>query len=291
MLVNHSGTRDYTSLNTNGFVRRGYSYPIFIYEGFHWGGPLVWGYPTPEPWDDSQATDWGNGSTGIIVEPNVFYEPLSIGTYHGAADDTQYINHRTFGSMLTLFMDYDYTTVPSGRKLVWSAEPVYYYQGYHNQYNGINETINVNYANKIHFLASGNNSRSAPLTFIHNSQVSHDMGLTAHMNSYYGSYNSSNRHHFGFNPNGCRKNTCQKKWCYVQGKYLAHTGPLLEAGVMISYGEIPEGTNLDPLYFISMYHSYEFRDWPYSGIICNKVKIWETDMGDYDRSGGISLSS
>ena len=103
VLVNHENSKDYTLMSKKGFVRRGFSYPITIHSDFHWGGPV--------------NTAGSNSGTSTF---NASYFDFANHSTFGSNDG---LGFTSYENKISYFWNYDYDTVPSGRKLIWTFNP------------------------------------------------------------------------------------------------------------------------------------------------------------------------
>ena len=264
VLVNHENSKDYTLMSKKGFVRRGYSYPILIHDDVHWGGPVGVINSNNE-----------NGCTGTFA-PNYFGHLLSYGQPGNWADSYSY-PLPTKGSKISHFWDYDYSYVPSGRKLTWTFEIIAIHRGGHN-----GETAYSNYSeliNRIDFNMEGFSDMSNPVSIMHNADSSF-AGLESY--NYPNSWSSSRKHHFGYRAGGCRTGAYghTTKWCYHALHDWIPFITSINPGTYVSYGDIPSNTSVQNLYLISgslttsVSNNTSYND---SGVNLGRLRIWEVD--------------
>ena len=267
ILINHMNTKDYTLLDNTGLTRRGYDYPILIYSGLHWGGPIV------------NSANYGKNSVDDTWAANYFESPLSVGgPYSGT--DYRLFPHQTHGCKISHFWNYDYDSVPSGRKLIWTFDR----KVSHQQNNTVVEEKywknNIDYGH-------GRND----VVFMHNSTLDYAGGFWTqksgsnydnYWHQYSENYNADWRHHFGYLQGGCRKDHVHTdKWCYHGIDIWQHEMKLVSqyyhgVSLFVSYGEIPAGTDVSNLYLIAGFNSDSSQNHIANGIYCGDFKIWET---------------
>ena len=265
ILVKH-GTDDYSKIYDGGFSRRGFDYPVHIYSGYHWGGPIHY------------TANNGENSTTTTFPANFFERPFSLGgPYVGAGHRT--FPHATKGCKISHFWGYDKTTVPTGRKIIWTFQK----RITHQRGNIIVPT--KYWTNRIDY-----DHGRRDIEFMHNSNKDYAAGFWTsngdaydhYWHRYNNDYNADGQHHFGYWPSGCSKHVHNDTWCYhglefweQDMKYVASN--YHGSSLYISYGEIPAGTNVSNLYLLSGFASNssttQIRDGIYAGII----NIYETD--------------
>ena len=265
ILVKH-GSDDYSQIISTGFNRRGFDYPILIYSGYHWGGPIYY------------TANNGQNSTQTTFPANFFERPFSLGGPYSGQPHRKF-PHAIKGCKISQFWGYDKTTVPTGRKLVWN------FQRLIANSRG-NVATDKFWNNDIDYDHGRRDTQ-----FMHNSSIDYAAGFWTsngvgtwdhYWDRYNNDYNADGQHHFGYWPDGCSKHVHNDAWCYHGLRYWQSDMEYVSSNyhgssLYMSYGEIEAGTNVQNLYLLSGFNSNSsttnIKDGIYGGIFT----IHETD--------------
>ena len=294
ILVKHA-ENDYSKIyagdanNLGGFNRRGFDYPILVHDALHWGGPVV----------GQENYTWDLNVTSTH-DANSFQTPLSYGQ-PGGFSDKFYFPHETYGCKVSHFWNYDFTTVPEGRKLTWIFTPIASHNGNYDGGIGDDSKYRIDlkmnegpqYENQPESVRS---PRGRELTIMHNSNIGYGGGMEDISFGVYpfNSWSYSERHHFGFRNTGCQSdgqtNGHSSKWCFAgfhnNVRFLKDFSDWWNVqngtthNTYVSYGEIPAGIDVTDLYVLSAYTTkdlYSYGQLPAPGIMLGNLKIWETN--------------
>ncbi len=249
ILVNHENSKDYTTLNENGFVRRGFDYPIIIHSGFHWGGPV----------------NTGGSTSGTNTFNSSYFDYNNHGQYGGGNSGLGFASRE---NRISYFWNYDNTYVPTGRQLIWTFTPTISKGG-----SGAGESISDNEVRAYRFWGSGNDADSYWGGDGGGSEFSYNFALMH--------YESSND--AGMNSHSYTQGNMGTRGWGVDGSAYAYNGQFIpsylagSSGKAVSYGIIPSGTNVTYLYLIAGVSGTRSELGHESHCHGGILTIWETD--------------
>jgi len=271
ILIKHTNNDDYTTINIDGLHRRSYPYPILIHSAFHQGWPGAY-----QDTGDHPAPNQGIGDDGTAVYTDCYVGYSNSQFLYPQDDNGDPLTETDLtihGCNIAQHWDYDKTTVPPGRKLVWTFTPKA-----ENKISSTGMTSPQDGENRHKAIQPQVEWAGDSWIFLHNAE---DCFRSYEWQDSGGSPASDEclfwRQFFGINltSSGVRRSDTMMYLLFQIQQTWGYYG----YGRQVFFADIPAGTDVSKLYLIAAAaeNDADGDNAPAARVLVGDLKIWETN--------------